>query len=67
MRNDLHGQCLWLETKLMPKFIVDLWLDGYETEEQMVEACKVFIYEQLNFTASYVKIECFEEKDEKNK
>jgi hypothetical protein len=50
----------------MPKFIVDLWLDGYETEEQMTEACKVFIYEQLNFSASSVKIECFEEKDEKN-
>jgi hypothetical protein len=48
----------------MPKFIVDLWLDGYETEEQMTEACKVFIYEQLSFSASSVKIECFEEKDE---
>jgi hypothetical protein len=48
----------------MPKFIVDLWLDGYETEEQMVEACKVFIYEQLNFTASSVDIEYIDEKNE---
>jgi hypothetical protein len=40
----------------MPKFIVDLWLDGYETEEEMEEACAEFIYEQLNMTASGVKI-----------
>jgi hypothetical protein len=50
----------------MPKFIVDLWLDGYETEEQMAEACKLFIHNQLNFTASSVKIECFEEKDKES-
>jgi len=41
----------------MPKFIVDLWLDGYETEEEMEDACEEFIYEQLNFSASSVKIE----------
>lgn len=46
----------------MPKFIVDLWLDGYETEEEMEEACEVFIYNQLNFTASSVKITPFKEK-----
>lgn len=40
----------------MPKFIVDLWIDGYETEEEMIEACEEFIYEQLNMTASSVKI-----------
>lgn len=40
----------------MPKFIVDLWLDGYETEEEMEEACEEFIYQQLNFTASSVQI-----------
>lgn len=45
----------------MPKFIVDLWLDGYDTEEEMVKACEEFIYEQLNMTASSVKIKKIEE------
>ena len=40
----------------MPKFIVDLWLDGYDSEEEMKAACKEFIYEQLNFSASSVTI-----------
>jgi len=40
----------------MPKFIVDLWLDGYEDEKEMEKACEEFIYEQLNMTASSVKI-----------
>ena len=43
------------------KFIVDLYLDGYETEEEMKEACAEFIYDQLNFTASSVKIEEYNE------
>jgi len=41
----------------MPKFIVDLWLDGYESQEKMEEACEEFIYEQLNFAASSVSIQ----------
>lgn len=45
----------------MPRFIVDLWLDGYDTEEEMISACEEFIYEQLNFTASSVKIELISE------
>lgn len=45
----------------MPKFIVDLWLDGYETEEEMIAACEEFIYDSLNMTASSVKIERVEE------
>ena len=48
----------------MPKFIVDLWLDGYDTEEEMVDACKEFIYDQLNFSASYVKIELVDEVEQ---
>lgn len=47
----------------MPKFEVDLWLDGYDSEEEMIEACEEFIYEQLNFTASSVKIKRIEEDD----
>lgn len=48
----------------MPKFIVDLWLDGYDTEEEMNDACEEFIYEQLNFCASSVKIEKVIEDEE---
>ena len=40
----------------MSKFLVELWLDGYETEEEMEKACEEFIYEQLNMTASSVKV-----------
>lgn len=29
----------------MPRFLVDLWLDGYDTEEETIKACKDFIYE----------------------
>ena len=47
----------------MPKFIVDLWLDGYDTEEKMIEACEEFIYEQLNFTASSVEVKRIEDND----
>jgi hypothetical protein len=48
----------------MPRFIVDLWLDGYDTEEEMIDACKEFIYEQLDFSASNVKIEMIDEVQE---
>lgn len=47
----------------MPRFLVDLWLDGYDSEEEMVEACEEFIYEQLNFSASYVKIQKLDDND----
>lgn len=40
----------------MPRFIVDIWLDGYESEEEQRKACEEFIYDQLNFSASSVKI-----------
>jgi hypothetical protein len=48
---------------MMPKFVVDLWLDGYETEEEMTAACEEFIYEQLNFAASSVKITLLEDTE----
>ena len=49
----------------MSRFIVDLWLDGYDTEEEADEACAEFIYEQLNMTASSVTITQIEEEDTK--
>jgi hypothetical protein len=41
----------------MPKFIVDLWLDGYDSEEEMADACVQFIMEQLDFSGSSVKVD----------
>jgi len=40
----------------MAIFLVDLWLDGYESEAEMEAACKEFIHDQLNMTASGVSI-----------
>lgn len=40
----------------MPKFMVEIWLDGYESEEEMADACEEFINDQLNFTASSVTV-----------
>ena len=40
----------------MARFIIDLWLDGYETPEEMNEACISFIDEQLDISASSVGI-----------
>lgn len=42
------------------KFIVNLWLDGYETEEEMETACLEFIREQLDMAASSVKVTRYE-------
>ncbi len=50
----------------MPKFVVEMWLDGYESEKEMDEACEEFIYDQLNFSASYVKITKVEEKNDES-
>ena len=46
------------------KFIVELELDGYETEEEHREACLKFIEEQLNFSASFVKVKELKEKEQ---
>ena len=39
------------------KFVVDLWLDGYDSEEEMKQACLEFIRESLDFSASSVSVE----------
>lgn len=38
----------------MARFLVDLWLDGYEDEEAMNKACIDFIEDSLDFSASSV-------------
>jgi len=47
----------------MATFKVELWLDGYDSEEEMIAACKEFIYDQLNFAGSGVSIELMEPED----
>lgn len=49
----------------MAKFLVDLWLDGYDTEEEMVAACEEFIQEQLDTTASSVHVQRYVEQENK--
>lgn len=46
----------------MTKFIVDLWLDGYDSEEESNNACEQFIYDSLD-TASSVKVTKIVDKD----
>lgn len=40
----------------MGKFLVELWLDGYDTEEEAELAGEEFIFDQLDMTASSVKV-----------
>jgi hypothetical protein len=47
----------------MPKFIVDLWLDGYNDDDSELEACKAFLEDQLDFSASSVTIEEISQDD----
>lgn len=45
----------------MPKYLVDLWLDGYNSEDEVKEACDDFIREQLDFSISKFHVESLEE------
>lgn len=38
------------------KFLIDLWLDGYDNEEKMKEAAYEYIYDQLNSAGTSIKI-----------
>lgn len=38
------------------KILIDMWMDGYETEEDMKEAIVEYIQDSLDFSASSVKI-----------
>ena len=38
------------------KFVIDLWMDACESEEELQAACREFIVEQLDFAGSSVKI-----------
>ncbi len=47
----------------MAKFIVEMWMDGYEDEEEMAEACAEFMRDQLDFSASSVTITRIEDDE----
>lgn len=49
--------------KNVSKFIVELHLDGYDTAEEAQIAEREFIYDQLNFSGSCVKITPYSESD----
>lgn len=38
------------------KLLIELYLDGYNTPEEHAVACKEFVEEQLNMTASIITI-----------
>ena len=40
----------------MPQFLVDLWLDGYNNEKDMEDACIEFIEQELTMASSSVQI-----------
>lgn len=46
------------------KMLIEVYLDGYETEEQMNAACVEFVKDSLDGTASSVRI-LWKEGDEK--
>ena len=48
----------------MPKYLVDLGLDGYDSREEERVACDAFLKEQLDFSASSVHAERIEEIEE---
>ncbi len=45
------------------KFVVDLWLDGYDNDADLQKACLEFIKENLDFSASSVKAEPYNDAD----
>jgi hypothetical protein len=38
------------------KFLVDLSLDGYDSQDEMEKACLEFLEDQLNFAGSSVRV-----------
>ena len=46
------------------KMLIEIWLDGYEDEEDCRKACIEFVKEQLDMTAGGVKILWAEDKCE---
>ena len=40
----------------MPRFIVDLWLDGYDTKEEMNDACDEDVVEEALRDASFMVV-----------
>jgi len=47
----------------MGKYLVELWLDGYESDAEREQAELAFIEEQLDFSGSSVKVTKVAETD----
>lgn len=45
----------------MPKYLLDLWLDGYNSPEEEESACSEFISDQLDISSSSVEFELLTE------
>lgn len=45
------------------KALIELRMDGYDTPQEEAKACVEFILEQLNMTASNIKILWHDESD----
>lgn len=48
----------------MAKFLVELWMDGYDSKEEMDIACEEFINDQLDMSASSVTVTKIEDTKE---
>lgn len=49
------------------KYIIDLFLDGYDTEKEQEEACRQFILDELDISSSSIKVIGKIEDDEEEK
>jgi hypothetical protein len=38
------------------KMLIEFWMDGYDTPEEMREACMDYVKEELDMTASSIEI-----------
>lgn len=46
------------------KFLIELYMDGYESQKDMKQACIEYIQDQLDFSAGSIKILWSEEVEE---
>lgn len=38
------------------KMLIDLWMDGYDNDKQMKDACIAYVQDQLDSTGTSVKV-----------
>jgi E3 ubiquitin-protein ligase DOA10 len=47
----------------MTKFLIDFWMDGYESEAAMIEAAPDYIFDNLDSAGASVKVVCHIDED----